>query len=95
MANDFTKCLNMEGQDNTHDEANQQPTFAPLQTTDPQAAALAQAYSQFTIMLKRLLENPQPSGELIPPTRIYQSSKPSDDLLNYDVPSNQFGGSNV
>ncbi|KDP34765.1 hypothetical protein JCGZ_10545 [Jatropha curcas] len=69
MAIDPTEHLNMEGQDNTHGEANQQPLFALLPTTDPQvAAALAQAYSQLTIVLKRLLENPQPAGEPISPT---------------------------
>ncbi|KDP25770.1 hypothetical protein JCGZ_23925 [Jatropha curcas] len=70
MTDDSIECLHMEDQDNTHGEANQQPTFAPPSTTDPQVAtALAQAYSQFTTVLKRLLENPPPSGELIPPTR--------------------------
>ncbi|KDP31609.1 hypothetical protein JCGZ_14834 [Jatropha curcas] len=68
MATNPTECLNMEGQENTHGEANQQPTVASPSTTDPQVAAtLTQAYSQFTTMLKCLLENPQPDGEPLPP----------------------------
>ncbi|KDP36088.1 hypothetical protein JCGZ_08732 [Jatropha curcas] len=71
MAKNSTECLNTEGQDNTYGEANQQSTFAPSPATDPQiAAALAQAYSQFTIVLKRIPEAPHLSGEPIPLTRL-------------------------
>ncbi|KDP22048.1 hypothetical protein JCGZ_02470 [Jatropha curcas] len=39
-----------------------------LQTIDPHVAGiLAQAYSQFTIVLKHLLKTPHPCGQLMPP----------------------------
>ncbi|KDP23933.1 hypothetical protein JCGZ_27093 [Jatropha curcas] len=53
---------NLEGQDDNHAEAVGQAMMPPPQTIDPQVAvALAQAYSQFTIVLKRLLETPHPA----------------------------------
>ncbi|KDP29671.1 hypothetical protein JCGZ_18833 [Jatropha curcas] len=69
MANEYSECLNMKGQDNTYGGINQQPTFTSPMTTDLQVAvALAHAYSQFTT--KRLLKNPKPSSELVPPTKL-------------------------
>ncbi|KDP23964.1 hypothetical protein JCGZ_25352 [Jatropha curcas] len=83
MANDSTEHLRMEDQDNTHNVVNQQPTFAPPSTTDPQVVApLAQAYSQFTTVLKRLLENPPPRGEPIPPTRLANPPRQEHNLLS-------------
>ncbi|KDP36145.1 hypothetical protein JCGZ_08789 [Jatropha curcas] len=71
MATYPTERLNLDGQGNTYGEANQQSPFVLPSTTDPQVgAALAQAYSQFTTVLKCLLENPQPNGKPIPPTRL-------------------------
>ncbi|KDP22916.1 hypothetical protein JCGZ_01777 [Jatropha curcas] len=90
MAIDPTERLNLEGQDNTHGEANQQSPFVLPSTTNPQVAAtLVQAYSQFVIVLKRLLENPQPSGNPIPPPRLvnppHQEHSLPPTLLNTEM----------
>ncbi|KDP25954.1 hypothetical protein JCGZ_22944 [Jatropha curcas] len=55
MANNSGDRPTMEGQGDGCDKAIMQTILAPPPTTDPQvAAALAQAYSQFTSMLKRV-----------------------------------------
>ncbi|KDP37384.1 hypothetical protein JCGZ_08569 [Jatropha curcas] len=67
MVNDSAGHPNTEGQDNSNGEATRQPILPPPPTIDPQmVAALVQAYSQFTIVLKRLLEIPHPNGDMQP-----------------------------
>ncbi|KDP34837.1 hypothetical protein JCGZ_11199 [Jatropha curcas] len=67
MTNMSIESHNLEVRDDNHVEAAGQAVMPLPQTTDRQVVvALAQAYSQFTKVLKFLLETPHPGGELMP-----------------------------